>query len=380
MIYIFILLVLLFCACSYDGKQNAHRTQYWFLCVVLVLFIGLRYKVGGDSLSYITSFDDTPLLKQLKKSDLFETRYPPLWVLLNSFCKTFFKDFVSLQLAQSLFVNVVLFAFFQKYTKFKFRIVLFYYFFYFLMFNTETMRAACSLAFLLISFRFYNKNKWIKYYLFTLIAIGFHYQAIILLFLPLAKLLNNLNYGIKSITIVALVSFSLALSGDIVPAFADFFTQFTFLYESVSLYTSNVGKNNLNGYIAFVLNNLLYMYLIWVSRKNESKDILSMAMLFVVFSFLSLSFGIIMSRTRDLFSPFILVIMVNSFSNLKGKDNLFIRLGLIISLFTLVMIKTNYYTKDDRYKLWHPYSSVLDPQESVGRESLYEDFLKGYRK
>lgn len=380
MIYIFLLVILLICAYAFDGKKKSYRNQYWILCFVLILFIGFRYKVGGDSLSYMTGFNNSPLLNQLRESDLFATRYPPLWVLLISFCKTVFKDFVSLQLVQSLFVNIVVFAFFEKYTKRKFTVASLYYFFYFLTFNTETMRAACSIAFLLIGFRFYNKNQWIKYYLFALIAIGFHYQAVIFLLLPFAKLLNNLDFGIKSITIVSIVSLLLALSGDIVPAFADFFTKFTLLYESVSLYAGNVGKNNLNGYIAFVLLNLPYMFFIWANRKNENKDILSIAMLFVVFSFLSLSFGIIMSRTRDLFSPFVLIIMVNSFSNLKISSNSLVKLGFIISLSTLVIIKMNYYIKDERYKLWYPYSTVFDPQESSERESLYENFLKGYQK
>ena len=377
MIYFVILGLSLFFAIVLDNKRKTYRKQYWFLCVILVLFMGLRYNVGGDSLAYTQYFDESTLLNQLTYFDLFQTRYPPLWVILVSSCKTLFEDFWSLQLIQSSFINVVLFSFFEKNTDRKFTAVTLYLFLYFLNFNTETMRAACSVAFFIIGYYYYSTNKWGLFYLFVLLAIGFHYEALPLLLLPLAKLMNTCSFNIKFLAIVSIIAILLTLSGDLVPAFSDFFKESVVLYESISYYTDNIGENNLNGYVAYYLMQVPYLFFIWDNRNKISKDILTMAILFVVLSLLALSFGMIMSRTRELFSPFVIILMSKTIGNIKTSRYMLVKIFAIVSLSVVLIIKANYYLQDERWKLWFPYSSIFNPQDSPGREDLYNYFLNG---
>ena len=379
MIYFVVLGICVLFSLIYDDKQSAYRKQYWLLCSVLVLFMGLRYNVGGDSLAYANSFDDFPLLDQITEFDLFGTRYPPLWVILVSFCKTVFYSFVSLQLIQAAFVNIVFFSFFEKNVARKFTAVAFYVFLYYLNFNTETMRAACSIAFFAIGFTYYTRNKWGLFYFFSILSIGFHYEAIILLLLPFAKLFNTLSLNIKNLAVISLIALLLTLSGDIVPAFSEFFKANAILFESIDYYSSNVGKNNFNGYVAFYLLHIPYLSFVYFNKNRLSKDILSMAILFIILSLLSLSFGIIMSRTRDLFAPSILVLIANTTAVIKKNKSIIVKFFTISVIIVVLVVKTNYYIKDDRWKLWYPYSSIFAPENSLEREDIYDYFLRGSR-
>lgn len=363
----------------YDNRQSSYRKQYWLLCSVLVLFMGLRYNVGGDSLSYAINFEDSPLLNQITEFDLFGTRYPPLWVILVSFCKTVFHSFISLQLIQAAFVNIVLFFFFEKNVARKFTAVAFYVFLYYLIFNTETMRAACSIAFFVIGYPYYTRNKWVLFYFFSILSIGFHYEAIILLLLPFAKLFNKLSFNIKNLAVISLIAILLTLSGDLVPVISEFFKTNAILFESIDYYSSYVGKNNFNGYVAFYLLQVPYLSFVYFNRNRLPKEILLMAILFIILSLLSLSFGIIMSRTRDLFAPFIIVLIANTIAVIKKNKNVIVKFIAISAIIVVLVVKANYYIKDDRWKLWYPYSSIFAPENSLEREDIYDNFLRGYR-
>ena len=83
MIYLFVFILLLIPVVKYDlmAKTGGERGWFCFNLVVLILLAGLRYRVGGDTLMYMSIYDDLPSLADLKYFDFAEADFNPLWYI-----------------------------------------------------------------------------------------------------------------------------------------------------------------------------------------------------------------------------------------------------------------------------------------------------------
>lgn len=113
MIYIITLVFLLIPVVRFDLMQLEGNKRMWALSeyVVLVLIVGLRYRVGGDTLFYMDFFEDYPTISELANFDFEDARYNPLWYVYNSIFKTFGNSFTIYQLVQATIVNLAFFRF-----------------------------------------------------------------------------------------------------------------------------------------------------------------------------------------------------------------------------------------------------------------------------
>ena len=198
MIYIIILLFLLAFAIQYDvNNYRVSNTLIFFWWLIFVLLAGLRYRVGGDTISYMIYYERIPVLKNLEFSKLMSDEYQPFWVILCSFCKSINKDFTFFQLVHAVITNTIIFYFIRKNTNYFFTGILFYFIFYYLYFNTEILREALAVCVFLLSLKYFFSEKWLLYYIFCFVAFMFHISAVILFFLPLFnKLWTNRSYFI----------------------------------------------------------------------------------------------------------------------------------------------------------------------------------------
>ena len=100
-LFIYIYLVLGLLVLLFD-TQNQPKKQYLsvfnIVYVALVLLAAFSYGVGNDTLKYQLTFQYTPTLSKLDWNYFMIQRSQPLYVLLNSVCKTIFDDFLFLQL------------------------------------------------------------------------------------------------------------------------------------------------------------------------------------------------------------------------------------------------------------------------------------------
>ena len=138
MIYILVFILLLIPVVKYDlmAKSGGEGGWYYFNLVVLILLAGLRYRVGGDTLMYMSMYDEIPALSELKYFDFEEALYNPLWYVYNSIFRSIGDDFVYFQIGQAVFVNSVFFWFFRKYSpQYYFSAILLYYIGYYCYFN-----------------------------------------------------------------------------------------------------------------------------------------------------------------------------------------------------------------------------------------------------
>ena len=84
MIYLLVFILLLVPVVKYDlmAKTGGERGWFCFNLVVLILLAGLRYRVGGDTLMYMSIYDDLPSLADLKYFDFAES-----FALLFTWCR-----------------------------------------------------------------------------------------------------------------------------------------------------------------------------------------------------------------------------------------------------------------------------------------------------
>ena len=77
--------------------------------------MALRYRVGGDTLAYMSSYSYIPTLDKLELQDLLYTISDPLYVLLCSISKSIHPSFYVFQIIHSIILNVSLSVFLMRY-------------------------------------------------------------------------------------------------------------------------------------------------------------------------------------------------------------------------------------------------------------------------
>ena len=103
MIYFVVFILLLIPVVKYDWlvKTGGEGKWYYFNLVVLIILAGLRYRVGGDTLMYMSVFDSFPKWDELKYFDFETAEYQPLWYVFTAICRTIYDDFAFFQLVHA---------------------------------------------------------------------------------------------------------------------------------------------------------------------------------------------------------------------------------------------------------------------------------------
>lgn len=89
MIYILLLCVLLFGSIYFNNtkRKDSHNLFYCFEYLMIVCIMGLRYKVGGDTINYFYSFQTLPTFSELWNYDYSTSKYNIGWLLLSALSK-----------------------------------------------------------------------------------------------------------------------------------------------------------------------------------------------------------------------------------------------------------------------------------------------------
>lgn len=386
MIYLFIFLLLLFLTIKFEFKKRIKFSNRWYSFVLLlfILVAGLRYKVGGDTLAYFRYYQILPTWKHTSFFDLLNGRYSFFWNLLATTCKSIFKEFALLQVVQSTFVNVTLFWFIKKYTRFRFTALLSYFLIAYLYFNMEIMRESIAISFFLLSYPYFEKKSWFKYYLLVITAFLFHTSAVILLVFPL---LGLFKFSKKNVIIISgiLIVFIIFLIN--VPELMNLLL-FTETIETKFDAYSEFALN-LNGKI-FVLFGYFFLpfYLLRIHWKlNHNSDLFQD--LYVIYFTIIISYVFFsgFSRFVNYMTPFMIVYFATVTNEIYNNSRVSkdLRRIMVIALFIIVFIpKYIYYSTDTsrfypnttKFNLWYPYSSVYSKKEYRYREII---FIEGMR-
>ncbi len=362
-IFIFVLVVIL----ANNYKYLSYKDQYifiLFIAVYIILLMGLRYRVGMDTLNYMSNYNFAPTLKEFNNLDFSETRFEPGYLLLCSLCKSITPDFWLLQLLHSLILCICVFKFIKKNVINPFIGIAVYMYLAWLYFNTEIIRESLAIGVFLLNYSNLKENKLIKYYIISFVSIGFHFSAIITLFFPLVKYLRfNVLYIIACILIVMIIPFAEQLTS---------YINIISITNRIDEHISSADTLNFNWRIANLIKNVSVSIIsVIIYRKLKIKSDLTPFILFhTLMGIGAFSIPIIFSRLSNYTLPFVIIYVANLISLLSEYKCKFIKFTLIVFLF---MSQLFYYK--DMFYAWFPYVSIFDKNIVYEREKLFNSYF-----
>ena len=380
MIYIIILFLLLCLSLRYDinGKIKYRDECYLIMMVVFILIAGLRWRLMVDTPNYIYKFYYwTPTLDNFSFAE-YSIGEDPFYVLICSIVKTLGGRFYVVQLIEATFVNILVFKYIKRYSKYLFTCLFFYAITIYLGLCMETMRASFSIVICLYANDYILNKKWIKGYLLFLLALMFHAQTIVMFVLPLFFSLRLNRIGV--ICLIGAFVFG-ALLHTILGDYVSLLEMGDEIDDKVSVYAESEKFGGVRGgvgyLIAFKLPNLTYslISLIFLKKWMPNSKILKLepfVMLGMAFAIIRLNFEIAY-RYANYFG-LINVIFYSEFfiSIIHRAKNLDLRVACLRALicfspfFFLVGL-----AKYVRLPTFYPYSSVIDRKIDPDRELRY---------
>ena len=361
-LYLFVLMV------KYDiNKQTRRKNFHLYLAYILmVCLMVFRYRVGGDTLNYMTHFEQLP--SELYALDLYSNqRWQPIPSIVFYLCKIWADDFTYVQAIFAVFVNTVIFSFFKKYTRFYFTAIFLYALAFYMRLNCEIMRESLAVSFFLIAYPYMMKEKYIKYYLFSFLAFMCHSSAVFIFILPLFLSQKHNKRFIYLLILFIAVAFYTISNSSLMGAI----TNYANLY--VEYQSSVFGK-----LFTILFSIILPSYFLYAYRKRVSFFIRFAMFVYIGCSIVSLFFYIAF-RFNNYLMPFYLLLMadylndysVNNFSRRPLKYSV----AMIVFLFSFMM---PYFSDVSKavghparwYCCWYPYYSIFDKQEDFDRETF----------
>lgn len=364
-------------------KPGGEKGWYYFNLVVLILFAGLRYRVGSDTLMYMSMFYEWPKLDELRYFDFATATYNPLWYIFAALARSIYDDFTTLQIMHAVIVNCTFFWFFRKYCpKYYFSAILLYYVGYFCYFNMEVMRESLCICVLLLSTSFLLEKKWLLYFPMCVIGLFIHYSAAIMLVLPFLLLFKRPSWKWEVVILLGIVVVMRVVN---VPMLV--LSLFGLNDQLILLIGGYIEEmRNVMGIISELLNFFPIFIFIYLREKHqitEENDFTPLMMGTVVVYALAMNVGIF-SRFINYFVPFILVYSVNTVYRAlywKFRDYQMSCLLCVAAFFVLNFNMIRFYTKDmsesypntRAYVRYIPYHSVLNPKIDEHRERFVEN-------
>lgn len=351
--YIFgLFLVLIGIFTNREMSNPVRKTYYNFILLYVILLLGLRYEVGGDTIGYLSAYNRTPSFSELWKMDFTENRIEPGYLFVCAFCRLFTKDFWLAQIVMAAITNSCIFIFLYRYCKNPFVGIFFYFIFHCLYFTTEIMRESAAVGIFLLNYKNLERHKWARYYFVSLFSVLFQYSAIITWFFPLVKYIK-FNYiyiaffcGFLVITpLVEHLNEMLTISS---------------ITGRVDSYVAEAGRLNLNWRIAELIKSgfppaaaLLILKFFKIKSKFSPY-----ALLQILFCAGAFAIPLIFSRFTNYTGLFVIAIIANVLS--IGKIPMFLR-----TLFVCVLLSIQAYFYSMMAYRWIPYVSVFEPKNII---------------
>lgn len=382
LVYSFILLLLLFGTFHFDVRKNVFLSKFYYVLtfVVMTLMVGLRYRLGGDSLQYEDYFGYLPVITDLpyylKGNNSFN--YQPLYLAFVGICKWFDDDYYFYQFVHAVIVNTIIFWFIHRYTKYRYTtlLVLYILLFYF-YFTFEIQREILAICCFLLGYNSYLKKRWLVYYLFAATAFLFHISAFILFVLPLFRLIQ---FNRKFIYVALLIGLPLIFAKSFL------FDLFKIFFVSEAMQSKGDAYAEMDFSIAgllifyFVRVIINLPFLVVASKTKSSLDWLLSAYLV-----LSISSQVMVGFDRFLnylYLPYILFIidmMYSKFRHVKisGFKRKFALTAAFVNLFFVLGYKVVMdlpVTDRARYhSIFFPYGSVFEHERHIERENFMRE-------
>lgn len=393
MVYLLIFILIFFGVYRYDYcRQEKGKFVYLaIICMLFILVAGLRYRLGQDTLSYLMDYERLRPITNLGPRDFERTRFAPGFVIFTSIFKQFTSDFTYFQVFQAAFVNIILFYFFNKYTKHVFFAILIYFFYEYFIYSFQQMREAMAVCIFLLSWPFFLKGKWLWWYLASFLAFTFHISAIVMFVVPLICLpgIRQLFiFGKRTLIICFVLMVVFALIQSLFFKYIELLAVTDAMVERAQTYSkSDLGGTTLNiaGFISqlirFIIYPLIALYFIKKRQDAGGGKVFNKFNAFVLMSiYISLvSFFIsILLRYNNYFFPFATILLADwVFSYIpQGHRKIKFKFAYWVLIFLPMfgMQFYNYLGKINKsgtmksYMVYYPYRTVFDKTENHDTE------------
>ena len=292
----------------------------------------------------------------------------------------------------SSFVNIVVFWFIKRYTKYKYTGAFIYYTLLSIGFCTEILRESVAICLFLLSIPYLQENKWAKYFILSLVGFSMHLSAIITLFIPLIYpfLSKEFKFDRLILASVAVILISIA-SSQILENILVRFSSFSSITTRVLFYSnatqvglsSNDGIGGTNISLRWLLSVVMAVMSLIVLKKAKFNNPLYFFVFnsFLIITLFSFAFGLMASRMLNYFKLFYYIILINIL--FEKNNSIIIRkkmkseVVILFMYFYFIMIAHWFDPADigSRTKIFekfYPYSSILAPHEYPPREKQYQ--------
>lgn len=399
MLYIAILVLLVFLIYHYDYQQHKYcRREWYFVCAVIFILVGgLRYRLGTDTVVYEQQYQYMPDLLSFFSHNFEQEKYGRGFMLIAALARSISNEFVTLQIINAIFINSIIFWFYYKYTNHPFVAILLYAVICYFPLTFEAIREGCAVGMLLIGWKYFLNNQWVKYYLCAIVAIFFHISGSVMLilpifYLPVFRLFFKMGKGFI-ITVISVFVICLFLS-------VKFFDLIRLLQMAdVDSYASEYengsysGSTSLSiiGMAAFFVKNLLYPIIAIAIIKNNHKingltgnsnyiDKLEYMFCWSVYIAIMTLFLKLFYRFNNYFYMFAILAITDAVFTQVSISHKKIKLSFavwMILIFPYLSISLSRMFSDDGgsgilfIRRYYPYESVIDPVKDQKRENLY---------
>lgn len=378
MVYNIIFILLLCLSYYYDfcNHRNGRKEWYYSILAFLILFAGLRWRLGIDTPNYIYHFYySIPEIEKLTDNDL-NLGSKPLWILLNSAVKTLGGRYYVVQLIEAAFVNVLIFNYFKRHSRYVFTCIFFYYVFLYLSFSFTIMKAAMSIVVCLYANDYILQKKWVKGYMLYLISALFHPQAILIMLTPF---LLFLKLNKKS---VLLFSFLYVLGFFVQDYLGDSLFLFDFdedIYDKVeNVATSDRYSSRTSNFNYAIVNILPYfiyalLSLYAIKRFRPNSNLLKFESFVIIYlCFIVLEMNVFISYRFALYYTIYFILLLSEsfveFASLRQKSKYRTKVFLKSLLIVLPFLFLLGYRSYQRAWGFNPYSSVIERNIDKTRE------------
>ncbi len=373
-----ILLILLAIRYDFNGQTIGRNFCYSAVLVILVLVAGLRWRLGVDTMEYISRFYYVyPTFDKLSASD-FGLGSDPFYMLINVFVKSLGGRFYMVQIIEAAIVNVLVFKYIKKHTPFIFSCVLFFFFISYINYTMEVMRGSISIAICLFGNDYILEKKRLKGYGLYLIALMFHFQTIVLFILPMFFFIRFNKLGIALLVFAFLAGTGLQ---EILGQYAALIEEGgEDIGDKVSHYASSgrwgVSHGNMNYYFGLILVKIIYpIFSLLYIKKYSDNEALKRLEPFIMFGLgfvlVQMSFPIAFRYVYyyevyfAIIHSYVLVSIIKNNTILEWK---LVYLKAFIFFFPVLLYYG--YNKYRTHK-YHPYTTIIEKSVNKQRENVY---------
>lgn len=363
--------------CDLKGHKTNASSLYWSLCVIFILLAGLRYKIGGDTFGYMSTWNLYPDfwnlnwfhdIEQAKASIPVFERFQTGWFLYVMTLKGIVNDYYISQIVTAIILNISIFATIKKYSLYPFiTLLIFFVNFKFFELEFEVMRESLAVSlFLLLAFDSYVNKKWLRYYIGTTIAYSIHPSAIAMFILPFIR---NLNWSFKIYSIVFVAtSLFIGIAGRIILGnLLNLIGGDGFTSEYAS---SAIEKEYNTGYMMMYLFQPLLMYMLVVifRKRIVQKDFIPLIFISIFFLNLSLVY-FTASRLANYIIIIVYIVISPIFYSIIKKLR---TVWVAVLLLTLYLVPTLYqFIKDPMNSVrYFPYQNIIFPDQTKAQKDF----------